>query len=943
MASQTVLLKARGLYTFPNLLSELPKGSLVQADNVIINRDSVIEPRRGFKIYGNSFGTSSDTINQFLLYKDRLLRHFNSTLQFDNGSGTFTSFTGSFSEIDTGLRIKGQEANGNLYFTASTGIKKISSDSTTGPVAGDITDSGMYKALDVKLALDNTPGFLLNGDSVAYRIVWGITDKNQNLVLGAPSANTIIYNTSGSSSTVELTITIPEGITTSHFFQIYRTENTTGALPGDECKLAYEANPTSGEITAGEIIIEDITPESFLGANLYTNPNSGDGILQANDIPPKAKDIALYKNHLFFANTETRHRLNLALLGVDEFVSTTSTFTITDGTTTNTYTYRDSGDGGEDAATQKVLISGLSTIEERVDETARSLVHVINRNPNELVYAYYLSGPTDVPGLILLESRELGGNPFYLNIGTASESDQYSPQIPTSGTDVISDNEVSPNRVYYSKRQQPDAVPIVNFFDVGPKDREILRILALRESLFIFKEEGIYRLSGESAPFIVALFDSSTLLTAVDTAAVLNNNIFLLSDQGVAQVNDSGVSILSRPIEGDLIKLNLPTYTAYSTASFGVSYESDRSYYLWTVSETTDTVATQCYRYNTFTNSWTRYTISKTCGIISTADDKMYLGAADTNFIEQERKNFDRTDYADREFDFTLSVGQVSGTLIDVSSTENIRTRDVMIQIQYLTIAQYNRLLMKLDNDAGVADIDYFSSLGASAGDNLRDKLTSLAQKLDLDASVTDTDYESTISGYGATFQDTQDAFNDIVDKLNLDSGVFFSNYKQSSGTTPYEIIITDTDANSLTITTEYAYPFIAGPYTIYRHIDCNVRWAPETIQDPSVLKQISEATLITEKTSFSEVTLGFASDLDLGFEEITHEGNGIGIFGSGIYGENIYGGDGNNIPFRTLIPRGKQRCRYLHVTFNHGTARELFSIFGLSLTTSQISNRAYR
>ena len=84
-------------------------------------------------------------------------------------------------------------------------------------------------------------------------------------------------------------------------------------------------------------------------------------------------------------------------------------------------------------------------------------------------------------------------------------------------TDVASDNDVVPNRIMFSKFQQPEAVPILNFIDVGPKDKEIKRILALRESLFILKEDGIWRLTGTtSADFTVAPFDSSAIILAPD-------------------------------------------------------------------------------------------------------------------------------------------------------------------------------------------------------------------------------------------------------------------------------------------------------------------------------------------------------------------------------------------------------------------------------------------
>ena len=44
-------LKAAGLNISPNSLNK-PEGSLEIASNVIIRRDNVIEPRRGFKTFG---------------------------------------------------------------------------------------------------------------------------------------------------------------------------------------------------------------------------------------------------------------------------------------------------------------------------------------------------------------------------------------------------------------------------------------------------------------------------------------------------------------------------------------------------------------------------------------------------------------------------------------------------------------------------------------------------------------------------------------------------------------------------------------------------------------------------------------------------------------------------------------------------------------------------
>jgi len=1138
--SQNLLLKCLGLHTFTNLLGDVKSGSLTQADNIVINRNGIIEPCRGFSVYGDSMSSVS---KQLTTYKNRIIRHFGTTLQYDNGSGTFTSFSGTYTETETGLRIKSTEANGNLYFTTSTGMQKMSAASASTIASTSITNAGGIKALDVALSLNSTTGFLTQEGIIAYRVIWGIKDSNNNLIFGSPSQREVIdnplidplvtnynslltaldvasavsgadtlsdvnYNSilavgvgasattiqtsmsalcikldadmggtnftaasgikdiidaltfsnpptsaqllslqvqydkivstlnsligtasintsvvsfivSTQSSTVNLNITIPSGVTTSYFYQVYRTAvvESTGVTslsdidPGDEQGLVYEANPTSTDLSNGYITYHDIVPDAFRGTNLYTNPNSGEGILQSNEIPPKAKDITLFKNHLFYANTETRYRKNISMLSVSSLVANTSTIVFTDGTTTKTYTFSTT----EDVATRKVLISSLSTPAQQVDQSARSLVHVINRDTTGLVYAYYLSGPTDVPGLILFESRALGTNPFYIVTNSTATGSQFSPDLKplnaitnisvanptvvTSATHglvtgnqiivtssnstpsinglqtvtvvnantftvpvnvsilgnagsfskltsaVVSDNEVSPNRIYYSKKDQPEAVPLLNYFDVGPKDKRIIRIVALRESLFIFKQGAIYRLSGDTAPFIVNLFDSSTIITAADTADVLNNEIFLLADQGIVKVSDTGVSIISRPIEDQITKLNIPSFTNYSTVSFGKAYESDRTYYLWTVTNTTDTVATQCFKYNTLTNAWYRSPTSKTCAIVNQSDGKMYLGAADINYIEKERKNFNRTDFADREYSATLasSSSSVSSTEITMPSVTNVNTRDVILQTQYLTISKFNRLLLKLDGDIGVTDTNYHSTLVAVAGDDLRDKLDDLATKLDADTGVNLTNYLSAISGYTSSFSDTQSAFNVIIAKLNLDTGVVSANYSTSSGTVDFEVIITDVNKVNSVVTTEYAFPFIAGPVTTFAHIESVFKWAPQTFGDPSVLKQISESTLLFDATSFSEIELSFASDLQPSFEPLTFEGSGNGIYGSQVYGETNYGGSGNSAPFRVLVPRNKQRCRYMICKVTHSTARENFAIYGLSLTGNVSSTRAYK
>jgi hypothetical protein len=903
--------------------------------------------------YGNTFGAGSDRTKQLFNYKDLILRHVLTTLQYDSdGLGTFVSFAGqTTTEIESGLRIKGIEANGNFYYTTSTGIKKLSAATSADFPTLTIQDAGGPKGLDVSATLNyTTSGFLEANSKVAYRIVWGYTDANNNLILGSPSARTVIYNVSPTNSCyADLEFAIPNEIqTTNYIYQVYRTGITTGDLapdpvtepadPGDEMNLVFEDNVTAGEITAGIVSVVDITPEDFRknGPLLYSNPTSGDGIVSANEKPPFAKDLATYKNYTFYANTSTVQRLNFSFLSVADFVSNTTVFRVNSGATTNVYTFRgtmetntldfsdaalsstsdfyngapgtakyfkiqsandavkylvywtqsandqvpaeagflnvevpilagdtiaqvitktsaalllatnefntvittttltiknanngavtlapsttvsnggnftivsDNAGTGEDAATNKIFLPRIPTgaengptTSQQLEQVATSLVRVLNLQ-DDIVYAYYQSGYGDVPGQVLLEQQDTTGAAFYL---TSDEGQEFTPTIPASGNAVISTNEVSPNRVMFSKLQQPEAVPLANYIDVGPRDREIKRVIALRDSLFIFKEDGIYRLSGDVAPFTVAPFDFSTQVLAPDTAVVLNNQIYALSTQGVCVVTDTGVQIISRPVENQILKVARQPYN-YKTASFGVSYESDRSYILFTVTDVDDVVATQAFRYNTFTSSWTKWDMTKTCGLVNFADDKMYLGSGDTNYIEKERKSLTRADHADRDFTLQISLDGVAGTVLSVGNIGEAEIGDVLIQQQYLTQSQYNQILDKLDRDIGVNQTDYESTLAYVPGEDMRAKLESLATKMDSDSGIAYTAFATDIGDYTYTITATTPSGSSTVVTTSVNHALKVNRYVTLSGTNSTPTInstykITAVTANTFTI-----------------------------------------------------------------------------------------------------------------------------------------------
>ena len=580
---------------------------------------------------------------------------------------------------------------------------------------------------------------------------------------------------------------------------------------------------------------------------------------------------------------------------------------------------------------------------------------------------------------------------------------------------ITSENEVKSNRVYYSKLYQPEAVPATNYFNVGAEDKAILRIFPLRDSLFVFKEDGLYRISGDSAPFQLNLFDSSFIVTAPDSVTVVNNVIFAWTTQGIQSLTEGGAQVVSRAIDNQVLKLGSINYTNFKTATWAVGYESDNSYLVFTVKDFSDEVATKAYRFSTLTQSWTTYDKTNTCGIVNTTDDVLYLGAGDTNYLEKERKLFDRTDYADRELSAALDTNfLINPTTFKLVSITGLEVGDVMVQKQTLNTFDFNTFLDKLSNDSGINDSTY-NNLAMAQGDNPRSKIIEVAQKLDTNPNVVANNFEARIDSYTGTitaisganptvitsaghnlitgryilitgsdstpsingvhkvtvidantfsipvsvkipgttgawqtddqnFYDIRTCYNDIIDKLNTDTGVSFSNYRPNSTETDQEAIITHIDVIKRQITVNITLDYLVGDMTIYKAIKTSVTYSPITMGDPLMLKHLREATLMLETRNVTNASMSFATDLLPELIEVPFTLDGNGIFGHSNFGEGFFGGLSNSAPFRTFIPRQCQRCRFIVVNFQHKVAREDYRLLGATITgETQLSTRAYR
>lgn len=982
--AETLDLALKGLWTSPNPFSAVPQGALFIADNVVIDQDSLGQTRRGQKQYS----LFANILKKIFQYQETLIANSADILSYDSdGNGTFVAYSGSFDAPPNANRMRSFESNKNFYLTTSQGIRKLDS------ITGSFVAAGAPVGLGGTASLEN-PGFLAIDTQVAYRMVWGYTDANDNEIVGAPSQRLIVANNTLASANVSLTWQIPSGPTTSWFYRIYRSGPSAdlNSPPDDELQQVLEGNPTSGEISAGTFTVLDDIPDSLRGAFLYTDP-SQEGINQANDQPPMATDVALFRNCAFYFNTVSKNRYFLSLLAVGDNTlggsfgyqtnnGTTHTNTTIDGLTKAasvviqdlTYTadaagvdgnniaitYVTGGTAGSEvvtvtdnninvriqsavstatqikaaidavpaaAALVNITISGTGsntqvlqaetfledgfdttylnvgmrvvgtgvqsgtlivsidsssaitvtpattasatvamefqdvfridtlayyattatnvgnhafkvwldgTPGENIQNTCAELIKVVNQDTtNTEVYMFYLSGPEDLPGLMMIQERSIGSAAFAV---TSTNGDSFSPTLSNTGTNNISTNDAKQNRAYISKPMQPEAVPVLQYLAVGSENFPILRGIALRESVFVLKDDGIYKITGNDiSSFQVTLFDSSARLRAPETAVVLNNQIYCYSDQGIITISETGVQIISRPIEATLLEITSPEFTFFEENAFAIAYESDRKYLFFCMDEHDDVYPTQAFVYNTITNTFTRWPLERSCGLVAVSDNKLYSGNPDDLYMYKERKNFDRTDYADNEF-----------AVVIVSSDDYEITID--------------------------------DTTGISEGDLIK-----------------------------------QDGLEAIVESVD--------------------------DATTLTV--DYINEWSAGAATVYQAINATIQWVPNTSSNPGVLKHFSECTLFFKDASFNEINLGFQTSFDDSFDTVSltpGASQGWGLFP---WGERPWGvGGGRPLPIRTYVTLEKQRASWINFKVNCNEAFSSFMLTGISTQYEDMGSR---
>lgn len=326
--------------------------------------------------------------------------------------------------------------------------------------------------------------------------------------------------------------------------------------------------------------------------------------------------------------------------------------------------------------------------------------------------AVFWDEPTDVTGTSPTGLDTLGNVVFYAiyvdannfrlasSLSSAYAGGQIAIASTGSGTLTFakpilsSNNNIFPHCVAPSKTGRSEEVAEIyasGGLPVGEANFSIINQIQLRDTFFVFKEDGLWTINGETPDDLrIQQFDPTCKLVARGSVAILNNSIFCLTRIGVVRITENGVQIVSNQIRDAIAEIVTSisiTITAgivgvwYDQGVQGFAYESENKYYLFIPAAVNATYGDKWLVYNTLTDTWTTIDKGTYSGIVNPNDNKLYLNATDTiatkNFYI-ERKTGDYSDYIDE--DLAVTINSVSGTTVALASTTGVSVGDVLWQ-----------------------------------------------------------------------------------------------------------------------------------------------------------------------------------------------------------------------------------------------------------------------
>lgn len=662
--------------------SQAAGGALRVANNVVLRKPGALEQRQGFVPRTDVVSTQSYGWRNAIAYRGNVILedvngfHVDPALGFrtapggvidwDNPTGTLYTPLGRFRPDS----FASSQLRGNLYIPTAQGVVRFPIDAADDAALRLSGEPVQRVSFFPQGNLVVTGTSLPDGSQWAYRLVLRRTDDNGLIIRSRPSGARAFQNTNGAPGRPQLVIQVANNqnpnLRQDEVVEVYRGRTFVNTVePDDEMALVKELGPGDFSLVGQATFFDDV-PDSKRGAELYTSPSQL-GYAYASDCPPAAAFSEVYRGCLFLGNTRGPARRVVSYVYTDATVTTSLagnafgsgrrdyTGTITAGSAvvamssvvgieagtliedttdpTNPGGYVLSIAGLNVTLDTLQLVSGsghaLACLDAfqigaaaKLSQVPDGLGYLTAFASNNAVGAYTITPPEPTFGTtVVFESIARGISTLTLNATHGREMGAKVPLVGEFGEPFAQD--VYPNALQWSQPDEPENFPVVNYALIGDRNKHILGLAATRDALFIFKEDGIWRLSGTNGQWQIDPFDMTTFCLLPSSIKRLNNRIFLLSNKGVVAIDDAnGVTPVSTPISDQVKRLvdnarqNFRTqgYYALTGVPGAAATIDDRNseYMLLTGSTQLDLGTNLVLVYNELSDAWTTFSFDRT-------------------------------------------------------------------------------------------------------------------------------------------------------------------------------------------------------------------------------------------------------------------------------------------------------------------------------------------
>ena len=583
-----------------------PQGALVKADNVTLRRGGALEVRQSWtqsvalvRAYRAVFWYKG---NRYYLADQNLLYGQTEALINPPTYPTPPALTPVRADVFDWL-----EARGNLYLPSARGVFKLTSAADTQLINTGLgaSEAGVSAYQLVNLV----PNVLANNSVVTYRLVAKRTDPNGVIIRSRPSGAVTVLNTAGAARTPRLDLFLETTYATQPIdeVEVYRSRTFPSTVqPDDEMQLV--ATLKASQFSFGTLQWDDKIADAERTTVLYTSPSRG-GVENANDRPPGAAVVETYRGHVFYGNTTGPQRFVLNfnyengdisglaagvgdravtanwsigsnlitgvppadMIGLERGMSIALNGTMTTYYVTNVSgtTVTMSGNATSSGSPGQVTFKDAVSVDGTWITLGTNGVMTANfrtQNGGTKYSIYEITPPAvgyDVT--LVIETKQRGVAPMQI---LATHGGEMSPPVGVyGGTPTASTADTFVHGLAWSEPDEPEHVPPKNFLRVGDGQKPILGLTAMRDSLLIWKEDGLFKLTGSTASaFRLDPFDPTVQCILPGSIRRLRDRVFALTTLGLVSVSDSASEVVSAPISPDLATLAIePIRAAFAT------------------------------------------------------------------------------------------------------------------------------------------------------------------------------------------------------------------------------------------------------------------------------------------------------------------------------------------------------------------------------------------